>query len=181
MIVGSVAFGGERAPLPALPVERPLTVPRGWSLLAAGARFGSMDRPFAEIRYGVLPRVELDLGVDGLDPTLGARLAVFRRDPSNTSVALDLRWNGDLGAGLVAARRFGPLLGTVGLSGTSALDWGTTASALLQLGPLAPWVSVGWRGRVRGTAGLVVQLSRGLAVRGAIGRRRSTASLEIAF
>jgi len=182
MIVGSVALGGERAPLPALPVERPLAVPRGWSLLAAGARFGAVDRPFAEIRYGVLPRIELDLGVDGLDPELGARFQVLRRDPSNSSVAVDLRWDGDLGAGLVAARRLGPLLGTVGLSGTSALHWGTSGSLLLQAGPLAPWASVGWRGgQVRGALGLVVQLSRGFAVHGALGRKRSTASVEIAF
>lgn len=189
------AFGGERDGLPALPVERPLAVPRGWSLLTVGVT-GRPDttRGAAALRYGVLPRVELDVAgglvvrdgsVRSLEPVLGGRFQVFRREPPNTSVAVDLRWDRGLGAGVLAARRVGPLLGTVGVRGWWHHEpvGAASATVLLQVGPLAPWgsLSAATTGKVEPTAGLVVQLSRGLGVQGAVGRDDATLSVEVAF
>lgn len=189
------AFAGDRDVLPALPVERPLAVPRGWTLLTvSGDRLPSTDRAVAELRYGVLPRVELNLAaglrlagsqLEPAETTLGARFQVLRTEPPNTSVAIDVAWHGGPGIDLLAARRFGPLLGTLTLGG----DWRhrprlrSSAVVLLQVGPLAPsgGLVATWPSGVTGVVGLGVQLSRGLAVRGELAPARSSLDLEIAF
>jgi hypothetical protein len=223
LLIGALctpAGAHERDPLPALWVERPLTVPRGWFTTTAGvARVqppggGRRTVSAVEVRYGVLPRLEVRATVglatrtvggrrgSGLDdPEIGVRWSVLRREPPATSVAVDLGWRAPYGAiaggvplaagvgvlrpSLLASRQLGPvrLVGAVGgvvrvpEGGGDAPDgWTAAASALVQLGPLAPFTSVAaegarpWVGApderpwVDALAGIGLQLTRGLGV-----------------
>jgi hypothetical protein len=212
----AVALASESDPLPALLVERPLATPRGWTELALDHR--ALDRGgawSAELRYGVLRRVELGLRlgvrdptggpIEPADPRLRVRLTLLRTEPPNQSVVFDLGLTAPTTAhrapvpsvGFAGARQVGPVLlslrGSVAPTGPEA-----GGTALLQVGPLAPFGSVrveapwgplddvvppaagapsdprtaGVTGSaVTGSAGLVVQLSRGLELHGRLGAR----------
>jgi hypothetical protein len=196
------AQAADRDPLPALAVERPLALPRGWVQLELGTLVqGPRRRWGGRLRYGALRGLELfwDAGLvhqQGLwgpsDPGLGVRLELLRREPPNTALAIELSWTAPYGAepqgvplasgepelGLVGQlqRQAGPVLGRVELGprarggGPEALYGGL--GLIVQLGPLAPGGTL--QGELRsdgsrwtlGEAELLLQVSRGLALRG---------------
>lgn len=173
----AAAWAGERAPLPAYEVERPLGVPKGWLL----ARVDGGSSPVAELRYGILPRLELGLALaPTLDPldaavTMRARATVLRTEPPNRSVVVDLQAAppalpdqplvGTIA--VAAAQQLGPFLIAARLGAEWPLGWLAEGKLLLQAGPLAPFGEVD---RETAGAGLELQLSRGLEVHGALDR-----------
>ncbi|HHO50406.1 MAG TPA: hypothetical protein ENK18_05915 [Deltaproteobacteria bacterium] len=112
-----VALAGDRDPLPARWIERPLVLPRGWARaeVALALRGPGPAAPLlqgeeiqrdvvaATLGLGVLPRVEAFAVLPwvwtrsgtrsgrGLgDPVLGSRLVLHRSEPPSRSVALEL-------------------------------------------------------------------------------------------
>ncbi|MEQ1572446.1 MAG: hypothetical protein ABMA64_42895 [Myxococcota bacterium] len=182
-------WAGDRAPLPSLPVERPVGLPRGWTTLALErATASSAGRWTGAVRYGALPRLELALvGAVATPsereprwtaPEARIRATVLRREPPNTSAAVDLRVFGDAaGARLVAAHALGPVRAEATFGGIVAGAWRAapsprwTASAevLLQIGPLAPVGSVELDRGTSAWLGGVVQASRGVQLHLATG------------
>jgi hypothetical protein len=233
LLVGLFAArAADRDPLPALAVERPLALPRGWTQLELGTLAQGPRRLWdGRLRYGALRGLELFLqgglvrqqGLWGpADPGFGARLQLLRREPPNTAAALEITWRAPYGAapdGVALApgtpelgltgqlqRQAGPVLGRGELGGRlrgGALPdalWGGL-ELLVQLGPLAPGGAL--QGELRldgsrwalGEARLLLQVSRGLGLRGALSwpllgqdadptlpdTRRTALALEIAF
>jgi hypothetical protein len=205
------AMAADRDPLPALAVERPLALPRGWLQLELGTLDQEHSRLWTgRLRYGALRGLELfwEGGVaqqQGLwgpsEPGFGARWQLFRREPPNTAAALELSWRvlaagvPELGIVGQLQRQVGPLLGKIELGpklrDEQALYGGV--GMIVQLGPLAPggrlqaelYRDSRW---MRGTTELLVQVSRGFGLRGALfwpllgeDPSRSALSLEIAL
>jgi hypothetical protein len=188
----AVASAQHREPLPALPVERPVVLPRGWALLGAGLEG---DLATFSARYAAMRRVELRVAVPvegGVrDPELGARFRLHRSEPPNRSLALDLSVTTPSRAGvpvaalgLVGGHSFGPFLATLAVGGRTDLTAVAEPALLLQIGPLFPFA----RATVSlvapaatGEGGLGLQLNRALAVQGWLGAGRAGGALEVAL
>lgn len=186
------AYAQDRDPLPALPVERPVVLPRGWALLDVAVERDAMA---LSARYAAMRRVELRVVAPitfaaGLgDPELGARFRLHRSEPPNRSLALDLSVTTPTGAGVPVARAglvgghsLGPFLVTLAAGVRTDRVAVVEPTALLQVGPLFPFVRVGIElpGPATVDGGLGLQLNRALAVRGWVGDRAGLA-LEAAL
>ncbi len=168
--VAAALAGTERAAWPSLPVEQPVTAPRGWVLLdgslgvapEAGAAAGS-------VRYGFSAHTETFLGAEAsAPPRFGVRHTLAASEAARSSAAVELAVDAALAveAGLRGAVATGPVRWSLGglarwADGPAAVAEG---AALLQLGPLAPSL----RARLDEEAldwapGLQVNLSRGVA------------------
>lgn len=118
-LLASSAPAAEREPLPASPVERGVTLPRGWSSVeVAGARLASTvgapdvvhhtlttvarTAPLGHLELRVaVPVVRAAVDGDGVgagpgDPTLGAAVRLVR--VQDASLAADAAWTAPLGA-----------------------------------------------------------------------------------
>lgn len=152
LLLPIVALAAERQPLPALAVERPLSLPLGWTMLEVGtARQGVRRDLRARVRYGALRGVELFVGGAAIvqegragpgDPDFGARLQLLRREPPNTALALEVSFRAPYGAAP----------GDLPLA-EGAPELSVSAQLLRQWGPLALTAEAGPRLRGEGQSG----------------------------
>ena len=211
VLSSALAAPSDREPLPALAVERPLAMPRGWTEATLGLRGADGASLGAGLRYGVIGGLELYVGSEiargeplALGTRFGALVQPVRREPPNQALGLAIAWStpyGDrpaapLEIAALAQRQFGPLLARISAGphlGRSPLA-ACALSLLLQLGPAAllanaqAEIAAEQRAAVLGY-GALLQFSRGLALRGAISHnqrgserdRSAEIALEVAF
>ena len=200
------ASAADRDPLPAREIERPLVLPRGWTRLGFDLRLqpeGRVRRDTGSlaVAVGVLPRAELyvvapvvrartsELAVVGAgDPVIGARMSLWRAEPPNRSVALDLWFRAPHGAapdgvplGESVATAAASVVARAELSGlgldgaVGGLLRGPAAGALVrgrafvQAGPLVPGLALATELLQESTRAeleleLELQVSRGLSL-----------------
>ena len=223
-LLAGLGRAAERDPLPSLPVERPVVLPRGWATVELAAQRavgpGAVEQRLVPVaRYAPLRGLELRVAVPLVharvdevgvasgpgDAALGLRLGLMRREPPNRSVAVDVIHRAPLGGaprgialgagtpglevGLVGALQGGPFLASLRVAGMVGAEPGAifTPGLLLQVGPLFPWGDLTWvaPGPFDGRAGLGLQLTRGLALRGSTSRgpqlRGGALAVEVAL
>lgn len=158
-VAGGLEAKSSREPLPARQVEQPITIPKGWTDLAAAV---SVEQSAGEphwvdqwtVRRGVLPRHELSLSWSQMQPGLGWRWSLFRKEPPSMGLAWEASWSGpaEIRGGLAFRRQIGGLRLTARAGGLHRYEVGESASrssleALLQAGLLVfvaePTIDVG--------------------------------------
>jgi len=149
-LVGLAMAGGfthrnTRQPLPARWVERPLVLPAGWTQVDVQV---DADAVAGRGRLSLGPAAELRAAgrTDGTPPTVGAALALGRREAPARSASLDLDWTAPaLGAPSPEHR--------IGLALPVRHQWG---GSRWTAGPVADVGSIGFDTRIglRGEAGL---------------------------
>jgi hypothetical protein len=190
------APGTERGAWPSLPLEQPVVMPRGWTLLSAGAvRATDVVGARADLRSGVAGGLELAVA-SGIDappdggpvrlraPALEGRVGLGRREGPSASAAavaaLVPPWSGSgpsLTGGLAGAAVTAPLRWSVEAGATwspgavndAVLPW-IRGQALAQVGPLAGWAGAAFGPDAVATLGAQLNASRGLAAWAALRR-----------